>query len=83
MFTLIVKKKTIKDLDDFLFMNDFFINKGNRGEGGGAAGDLIIKINVKPDPYYKREGFDIHTDANLTISQVFLLILFFFVKVGN
>lgn len=37
--------------------------KGNDSEGGGSglAGDLIIKVNVKTDSYFAREGYDIHT----------------------
>jgi len=46
--------------------------KGSAGENGGTAGDLIIKVNVAGDPYFKREGFDIYTDAYLTIAQAAL-----------
>lgn len=27
-------------------------------------------MRVEPDPYFRREGFDVYTDAYLTISQV-------------
>jgi DnaJ-class molecular chaperone len=33
---------------------------------------LIIKITVKPDPYFKREGFDIQTTAYISIPQAVL-----------
>jgi molecular chaperone DnaJ len=33
--------------------------KGNMGENGGKAGDLIMKIGVKQDSYYKRDGYDL------------------------
>ena len=36
----------------------------------GAAGDILIKINVKPDPYFRRDNFDIFTTSYVTISQV-------------
>jgi len=37
---------------------------------GGVAGDLLIRVNVKPDPYFRREGPNIHSEVYLTISQV-------------
>lgn len=43
--------------------------KGSKGENGGMHGDVIIKISVKPDPYFKREGYDIYTDIPISISQ--------------
>lgn len=46
--------------------------KGNKGENGGAHGDLIIKVSVKPDIYFKREGSDIYTDVSISISQAVL-----------
>ena len=46
--------------------------KGNVSDVGNNPGDLIIKINVKPDPYFRRDGFDIITDANISISQAVL-----------
>lgn len=46
--------------------------KGNQSDHGGEAGDLIIKLNVKPDPYFKRDGFDIVTNAYVTIAQAVL-----------
>jgi len=47
-------------------------SKGNQGENGGPPGDLVIRVSVQPDPYFKREGYDIYTDAYLTISQAVL-----------
>lgn len=41
-------------------------------ETGGIAGDLIIKITVKEDPYFKREGFDLLTDAVISVPQAVL-----------
>jgi molecular chaperone DnaJ len=45
--------------------------KGNSGMGG-PAGDLMIGIKVKPHPYFKREGSDIHTDLHVSIADVVL-----------
>lgn len=46
--------------------------KGNKGERGGSSGDLIVKINVTPDNYFKREGFDIYTELSISIGQAVL-----------
>lgn len=46
--------------------------KGNQGDNGGPAGDLIIKITVKPDPYFRRQDYDIYVDLPLSISQAVL-----------
>lgn len=46
--------------------------KGNQGDNGGPAGDLIIKISVKPDPYFRRQDYDIYVDQPLSISQAVL-----------
>lgn len=42
--------------------------RGNVGDANGKAGDLIVKISVKPDPYFKRDGYDVVTNAYLSIS---------------
>jgi molecular chaperone DnaJ len=46
--------------------------KGNFNEMGEFPGDLIIKINLKVDPYFKRDNYDIFTKLYLTISQAVL-----------
>ena len=51
---------------------DFNIKKGNIGNLESSPGDLLIKVNIKPDPYYKREGFDIYTDCKLSIPDVIM-----------
>ncbi|CDW73409.1 chaperone protein dnaj [Stylonychia lemnae] len=38
----------------------------------GDPGDLLIKINVKPHPYFSRQGFDIHITKKLNLSQALL-----------
>lgn len=35
-------------------------NLGEAGVNGGEHGDLYVEVNVKPHPYFKREGNDIH-----------------------
>lgn len=46
--------------------------KGGIGEAGGHRGDLIIKITVKADSYFKREGFDVYTEIPISICQAVL-----------
>ncbi len=35
--------------------------QGGPGFGGGAAGDLLLKVEIQPDPRFRVEGSDIHT----------------------
>ncbi|AKV55260.1 Chaperone protein dnaJ [Bifidobacterium actinocoloniiforme DSM 22766] len=35
-------------------------SQGEVGEGGGAAGDLYIDVNIRPDKLYTRDGDDLH-----------------------
>jgi curved DNA-binding protein len=37
--------------------------QGSPGMGGGAAGDLYLKVEIAPDPRFKVEGSDIHTSV--------------------
>jgi len=46
--------------------------KGDVGQNGGESGDLILKVHINPDSYYRREGFDIYTNVFLNISQAVL-----------
>jgi molecular chaperone DnaJ len=43
--------------------------KGNASKGG-PPGDLMIQVKVKPHPYFKRDGSDIHTDLYISIADV-------------
>ena len=46
--------------------------KGNLGDNGGHSGDLIIKLKVKEDTYFKREKYDIYTELNLSVVKAVL-----------
>ena len=35
--------------------------QGSPGFGGGEAGDLLLKVEIQPDPRFKVEGADVHT----------------------
>lgn len=43
--------------------------KGNKGVNGGNDGDLILKVFVEEDDYFKREGLDISTDCSISIKE--------------
>jgi len=45
---------------------------GEYGEGGSRSGDLYIRVRVSPHPTFRREGFDVHVDVPLTLSQATL-----------
>ena len=46
--------------------------QGERGPAGGAAGDLVVHFRVKPDPFFSREGLDIHCEIPLNVAQATL-----------
>jgi len=46
--------------------------EGEPGEHGGPAGDLYIKIKVKPHRYFQRKGDDIILNLNINIAQAAL-----------
>ncbi len=46
--------------------------KGNAGQNGGPAGDLQVRIAVRPHPLFERRGNDIYCDLPLTFVQASL-----------
>lgn len=46
--------------------------KGHASNNGGAPGDLLIKVEVQKHPFFKREGYDIYTDIELSVAQAVL-----------
>ena len=40
--------------------------KGQRGINGGPNGDLLIEVYVEPSKIYKREGFDLHMNKEVS-----------------
>jgi len=48
------------------------ISKKGHYSPTGSPGDLMIKINVKPHPTFKREKQDILTDCIISVSQAVL-----------
>ncbi|MDX1583087.1 MAG: J domain-containing protein [Thermoanaerobaculia bacterium] len=43
--------------------------KGSAGVQGGPAGDLFVRINVRPHRFYERRGDDIHIELPVTIGE--------------
>lgn len=46
--------------------------KGAPGMGGGAAGDALITVHVRPHPVFRREGDDILLTLPITIDEAIL-----------
>jgi molecular chaperone DnaJ len=46
--------------------------EGHAGEVGGRAGDLYVLVRVKPDPRFVREGNDLISQVDLTVTQAAL-----------
>jgi molecular chaperone DnaJ len=46
--------------------------QGERGPGGGPAGDVIIAVRVKQDRFFSREGLDVHCTVPINIAQATL-----------
>lgn len=45
---------------------------GNAGANGGPAGDLRVNINVRPHPFFERDGFDVWCEFPVTFAQAAL-----------
>ena len=45
--------------------------KGSEGAGGGAAGDLFVRVSVRPHPYFKRDGDNILTTVPITFTEAY------------
>ena len=46
--------------------------EGHAGEPGGRAGDLYVLVRVRPDPRFVREGNDLISQVDLTVTQAAL-----------
>jgi molecular chaperone DnaJ len=45
--------------------------KGGEGLPGYPPGDLYVSLMVQDDPYFHREGYDVHVNIPISIAQVF------------
>jgi molecular chaperone DnaJ len=46
--------------------------QGDAGTNGGARGDAIVVISVRPDPVLTRRNYDVFVDVPITYSQAVL-----------
>ncbi len=46
--------------------------QGAPGYGGGAAGDLYLRVRVQPHPFLRREGDDIYADLPVALHEALL-----------
>jgi len=46
--------------------------EGHAGSLGGRAGDLYVQVRIRPDPRFVREGNDIFTTVDLTMTEAAL-----------
>ena len=53
-------------------MNLRLAGQGAEGDKGAPRGNLLVQVIVDEDDYFKRDGFDIHTDVPISISQAVL-----------
>jgi hypothetical protein len=52
--------------------NNLRLSKKGHFSPNGSPGDLLIKVMIRPDPYFKRDGSDILTEKFITISEAVL-----------
>lgn len=45
---------------------------GRPGVNGGESGDLSIRVHVLPDPFFTREGNDIHSKLEISLREAIL-----------
>ena len=46
--------------------------KGNEGRGGGRTGDLHVRVQVAPHPYYTRKGDNLFVNVPITFTEAAL-----------
>lgn len=44
-------------------------SQGGPGVQGGPAGDALVELTVRPHPFFRREGQDIHMDLNISLTE--------------
>jgi len=46
--------------------------QGEKGKGGGPAGDILITVSVKPHAFFKREGNNVLTELPVSLPEAVL-----------
>lgn len=44
-------------------------HQGGPGVQGGPPGDALVELNVRPHPFFRREGQDIHMDLSISLTE--------------
>lgn len=47
-------------------------HQGEAGSRGGPAGHLYVQIEVASDPFFRREGSNVHVDVPISVAQAIL-----------
>lgn len=47
-------------------------SQGNEGRNGGAPGDLVIQVAVRPHPIFERDGYDVYCEVPITFAEAAL-----------
>jgi curved DNA-binding protein len=45
--------------------------QGGNSPSGGASGDLLLRIHVRPHPFFRREGMDLHLELPITPGEAY------------
>jgi curved DNA-binding protein len=45
--------------------------QGAPSSNGGPRGDLVLTVHVKPHPFFRRDGQDLHLDLPLTLAEAY------------
>ena len=46
--------------------------KGAEGDPGAPPGNLLVQVIVQPDDYFHRDGYDVHVEVPISLSQAVL-----------
>lgn len=46
--------------------------QGASGRGGGSAGDLYLRVKIRPHPFFERKGDDLYCEVPVTVAEAAL-----------
>eukprot|EP00797_Seminavis_robusta_P006073 Sro1402_g269570.2 (191) ;mRNA; r:15312-15884 len=53
-------------------MNLRLAGQGAEGDPGAPQGNLLVNVLVEPDDYFQRDGFDVHTEVPISLTEAVL-----------
>lgn len=53
-------------------MNIRLQGQGAEGDPGAPAGNLLVQVIVEEDDYFQRDGYDVHTEVPISVTQAIL-----------